>query len=95
MLIISRFTVYEQMCLTRHSMGTVAKIVSVAPVGFEGHLVEVESDITKGLPGLQIVGMGDKAISEAKERVKSAIANSLLEWACETHYREPCSGRAS
>lgn len=61
-------------------MGTVAKVVSVAPVGFEGHLVEVESDITKGLPGLQIVGMGDKAISEAKERVKSAIANSLLEW---------------
>lgn len=61
-------------------MGTVAKIVSVAPVGFEGHLVEVESDITKGLPGLQIVGMGDKAINEAKERVKSAIANSLLEW---------------
>lgn len=61
-------------------MGTVAKIVSVAPVGFEGHLVEVESDITKGLPGLQIVGMGDKAISEAKERVKSAIANSLLDW---------------
>ena len=61
-------------------MGTVAKIVSVAPVGFEGHLVEVESDITKGLPGLQIVGMGDKAISEARERVKSAIANSLLEW---------------
>lgn len=61
-------------------MGTVAKVVSVAPVGFEGHLVEVESDITKGLPGLQIVGMGDKAISEAKERVKSAISNSLLEW---------------
>lgn len=61
-------------------MGTVAKVVSVAPVGFEGHLVEVESDITKGLPGLQIVGMGDKAINEAKERVKSAISNSYLEW---------------
>lgn len=61
-------------------MGTVAKVVSVAPVGFEGHLVEVESDITKGLPGLQIVGMGDKAINEAKERVKSAISNSCLEW---------------
>lgn len=79
-LIISLFTEYEQMCLTKPIMGTVAKVVSVAPVGFEGHLVEVESDITKGLPGLQIVGMGDKAISEAKERVKSAITNSLLEW---------------
>lgn len=58
----------------------VAKIISVAPVGFEGHLIEVESDATKGLPSLQIVGMGNKAIDEAKERVKSAIINSLLEY---------------
>lgn len=61
-------------------MGTVAKILSVAPIGFEGHIVEVESDMTKGLPGLQIVGLGNKAIEEAKERVKSAITNSLLEY---------------
>lgn len=61
-------------------MGTVAKVHSVAPVGFEGHIVEVESDLTRGLPGLQIVGLGNKAIDEAKERVKSAISNSLLEY---------------
>lgn len=61
-------------------MTTVSRVFSVAPVGFEGHLVEVESDATKGLPSLQIVGMGNKAIDEAKERVKSAIANSLLEY---------------
>lgn len=61
-------------------MGTVRKVFSVAPIGFDGHLVEVESDITKGLPGLQIVGLGNKAIDEAKERVKSAISNSLLEY---------------
>ncbi len=36
--------------------------------------------MTKGLPGLQIVGLGNKAIDEAKERVKSAITNSLLEY---------------
>ena len=64
----------------RTGMGAVAKIVSVAPIGFEGHLIEVESDITKGLPGLQIVGLGNKAIDEAKERVRSAITNSLLEY---------------
>jgi magnesium chelatase family protein len=62
------------------NMGTVSKIFSVAPIGFEGQLVEVESDMTKGLPGLQIVGMGNKAIDEAKERVKSAITNPLLEY---------------
>jgi len=58
----------------------VAKVFSVAPVGFEGHLVEVESDATKGLPSLQIVGLGNKAIDEAKERVKSAVLNSNLEY---------------
>lgn len=58
----------------------VAKVLSVAPVGFDGHLIEVESDATKGLPSLQIVGLGNKAIDEAKERVRSAITNSLLEY---------------
>lgn len=62
------------------TMSIVAKVITVAPIGFEGRLIEVESDITKGLPSLQIVGMGNKAIDEAKERVKSAIVNSLLEY---------------
>jgi magnesium chelatase family protein len=61
-------------------MGNVAKVMTVAPVGFDGYIVEVESDMTKGLPGLQIVGLANKSIDEAKERVKSAIANSLLEY---------------
>ncbi len=58
----------------------VAKVMSVAPVGFDGHSIEVESDASKGLPILQIVGLGSKAIDEAKERVKSAIVNSQLEY---------------
>lgn len=62
------------------TMTRVAKVLAVAPLGFNGHIVEVESDTTKGLPSLQIVGLGNKAIDEAKERVKSAIANSLLEY---------------
>lgn len=61
-------------------MGHVAKVMTVAPLGFDGHLIEVESDMTKGLPGLQIVGLANKAIDEAKERVKSALTNSLLEY---------------
>lgn len=61
-------------------MSVVAKVLTVAPIGFEGRIIEVESDTKKGLPSLQIVGMGSKAIDEAKERVKSAIANSLLEY---------------
>lgn len=58
----------------------VAKVTCVAPVGFSGSLVEVECDAKRGLPALQIVGMGNKAIDEAKERVRSAIGNSLLEF---------------
>lgn len=58
----------------------VARIFTVAAIGFEGTIVEVESDAKAGLPAIQIVGMGNKSIDEAKERVRSAIANSLLEF---------------
>jgi len=58
----------------------VARVITVAPIGFDGAIIEVESDATKALPSLQIVGLGNKAIDEAKERVRSAITNSLLEF---------------
>lgn len=61
-------------------MSAVAQLLSVAPLGFDGHIIEVESDSSRGLPSLQIVGLGNKAIDEAKERVRSAITNSLLEF---------------
>lgn len=58
----------------------VAHVLSVAPVGFDGAIIDVESDAKKGLPSIQIVGMGNKSIDEAKERVRSAINNSLLDF---------------
>lgn len=58
----------------------VARVMTVAPIGFDGSLIEVESDASNGLPSLQIVGLGNKAIDEAKERVRSAISNSLLDF---------------
>jgi len=58
----------------------IAKVITVAPIGFTGSVVEVESDASKSLPSLQIVGLGNKAIDEARERVRSAITNSLLEF---------------
>jgi magnesium chelatase family protein len=60
------------------SLSMVAQVMTVAPIGYEGSLIEVECDATNGLPSLQIVGLGNKAIDEAKERVRSAIQNSLL-----------------
>ena len=54
-----------------------AKVRSVATVGLDASEVMVEVDIAeKGFPGLTIVGLPDKAIGEAKERVKKAIQNS-------------------
>ena len=58
----------------------VCKVLSAAPLGYEAEIIEVEVDHSKGIPGLQIVGIGNKAIDEAKERVRSAIKNSLLDF---------------
>ena len=56
--------------------GMISKIHSVVPYGFAGKLVEVEGDMNKGLPAFNIVGMANKTINEARERVRSAIVNS-------------------
>lgn len=55
-------------------------VVSAAPIGYEGRLVEVECDITNGLPAIRIVGLANKSVDEAKERIRSALTNSLLEY---------------
>lgn len=53
-----------------------AKIISCATVGLEGAIVEVEVDISPGLPSFTIVGLPDAAVQEARERVRAAIRNS-------------------
>ncbi|MBQ2695032.1 YifB family Mg chelatase-like AAA ATPase [Candidatus Saccharibacteria bacterium] len=54
----------------------IAKIHSAIPFGFEGKIIEVEGDMNRGLPAFNIVGMANKTINEAKERVRSALINS-------------------
>ena len=53
-----------------------SKIHAAIPYGFLGKLVEVEGDKNRGLPAFNIVGMANKTVNEAKERVRSAIVNS-------------------
>lgn len=54
-----------------------AKVLSAAVVGLDAVPIEVEVDIaSQGLPSFTIVGLPDKAVEEAKERVRSAIRNS-------------------
>jgi magnesium chelatase family protein len=53
-----------------------AKVNSCAVVGLDGARVEVEVDISPGLPSFTIVGLPDTAVQEARERVRAAIRNS-------------------
>ncbi|ASW42933.1 YifB family Mg chelatase-like AAA ATPase [Clostridium isatidis] len=56
------------------------EIISATYNGLDGILVNVEVDITKGIPSFNIVGLPDASIKEAKERVRSAIINSGFEF---------------
>jgi len=53
-----------------------ARVYSCAVLGLDGALVKVEVDIAPGLPCFQLVGLGDTAVQEARERVRAAIRNS-------------------
>ncbi|MDP2705857.1 MAG: magnesium chelatase domain-containing protein, partial [bacterium] len=59
-------------------MSLVPKLYSAELEGIEAELVEVEADINVGLHSFNIVGLADKAVSEAKERVNSALKNSQI-----------------
>ena len=56
----------------------IAKVQSYALNGLEGVAVTVETDVSRGLPAYDIVGLPDAAVKESKERVRSAIKNSAL-----------------
>ena len=60
-----------------------AKVSSCAVVGLEGVLIQVEVDISRGLPSMTIVGLPDAAVQESRERVRSAIKNSGLRFPSE------------
>jgi len=54
----------------------IARTLSASCRGIEASLVEVEVDVSMGLPRLTVVGLPDQAVKESKERVRSAIKNS-------------------
>ncbi|MDO4263621.1 MAG: YifB family Mg chelatase-like AAA ATPase, partial [Deinococcus sp.] len=55
-----------------------ARVRSAALVGVDAVPVEVEVDVSPGLPSFMVVGLPDQAVSEARERVRAAIRNSGL-----------------
>lgn len=61
-------------------MAMVSKIYACAALGIDGLLIDVETDISNGLPGFTIVGLPDMAVRESKERVRTSIKNSGFEY---------------
>ncbi len=53
-----------------------SKVLSGAVIGIDGYVVEVEVDISHGLPSFSTVGLPEATVKESRERVKSAINNS-------------------
>ena len=53
-----------------------SRVTSLAVLGVEAFLVQVEVDLAPGLPAFNTVGLPDGAVRESKERVRSALANS-------------------
>lgn len=53
-----------------------SQIYSCGLIGIDGFSVCVETDISNGLPGFDVVGLPDTAVKEAKERIRSAIKNT-------------------
>ncbi|OKH84044.1 hypothetical protein EB75_06055 [Mycobacterium sp. ST-F2] len=53
---------------------------SVAIRGLDGVMVEIEADITSGLPGVHLVGLPDAALQESRDRVRAAITNCGNSW---------------
>jgi len=52
----------------------------VAVLGIDGELVSIEADVSKGLPSYQLLGLPDAALNESRDRIRSAIQNSKLNW---------------
>lgn len=59
---------------------TLGQSLGVALVGLDGHLVRVEVDIADGLPGYVLLGLPDAALTESRDRVRSALVNSSENW---------------
>ncbi len=53
---------------------------SVAVRGLDGDIVEIEADITAGLPGFHLVGLPDAAVQESRDRVRAAVTNCGNSW---------------
>jgi len=59
---------------------TLGRTYAVALTGVDGQLVEVQADISQGLPGLSFTGLPDTSVVESRDRIRAAVQNCQVEW---------------
>lgn len=57
-----------------------SKIKSIVLNGLDGNLIEIQTNISNGIPEFEIVGLPDTSVKEAKKRIEAAIKNSKIEF---------------
>ena len=59
------------------------RVYTFSPFGYEGTIVQVETDLRRGIPAYDIVGIADSAVKETRERIRAAFTNSGLDFPSE------------
>ena len=59
---------------------TLAKLQGITLSGLSGSLIDIEVDVSNGLPSYSLLGLPDATLSEARERIRAAILNSGFNW---------------
>lgn len=52
-----------------------SEVKSMSLNGLDGYLIEIQTDISNGIPEFEIVGLPDTSVKEAKKRIMAAIKN--------------------
>lgn len=58
----------------------ISKVKSISLIGLDGKIIEIQTDISNGIPEFEIVGLPDTSVRESKKRIVSAIRNSKMEF---------------
>ncbi len=61
-------------------MTGVARTRGVVLLGVDGHVIGVEAHVSIGVSGFSVVGLADKLVTEARDRCRSAVINTGLQW---------------
>jgi magnesium chelatase family protein len=77
---VSSFSGFGRHFFYAFKFGGNMQIIGFSPFGYEGSLVTVEVDLRRGIPAVDLVGLADNAVKEARERMRAAIRNSGFEF---------------